>query len=52
MGFFLGSKKRDLSDKSRNGENSKKTKKTVTTPARYQVMLLVTVSIHQNVLKS
>ena len=24
MSFFLGSKKRDLSDKSRNGEDSKK----------------------------
>ena len=29
MSFFLGNKKRDLSDKSRNGEDAKKVKENV-----------------------
>ena len=51
MSFSLGSKKRDVGDKSRNGEGSKNIEKTVTAPVHYQVIFLVTVSIHQNVLK-
>ena len=50
MSFFLGSKKRDLSDKSRNGETVKSTEKTLTAPACYH-MFLVKVSIYLNVLK-
>ena len=46
MSFYLGSKKRDLSDKSGNGEDSQKQ-----TGQNYQIMFLVTVSVHQNVLK-
>ena len=51
MSFFLGIKKRRLSDKLQNGEDSRK-QKTVIEPARYQMMfILVTVSIQLNVLK-
>ena len=47
--FLLESKKIDLSDKSRNGEDSKKQRETVIALARYQMMFLATVSINLNV---
>ena len=49
MSFFFKSKERDLSDKSRNGEDSRNHRKNTDSASSFPDDVLVNVSIHLNV---